>query len=549
MRVFNPDFLYGLSVSFIGVTGVIFPLLISPYIDRTRNIKRAILVVNLLGLLGNLLYALPFSPALPLIGQLLAGTTPAFSVIAMGEISRCYSSEKLTKKVSGLSLIYSIGTFTSIGLVFCFLYIDFDVGQLNINFANMPGFFLTLAFGVSTVLGFLLVNDVSKEHDLKLEERIKRSSCGSSLNRSSVMTTPDPSSNRSSPNLRDGDSAENINELDSSTLNISLGKQIPLIIEPIDGDLNLSEEERRFKVLREVGEPFFFDAADDEESLINKPSSRSSPLSKFSFPRIRKNGYEKLHTTDPDDVESNSTCSSIHSNDSNVTKCDTVRVTLKSIWKILRFKTTAILMGVTFMEAFVYSIIRTALPVLATNLLGWGKLELAVLSMVNKFLSVIVSGSVYFLTDYLHDFLLLCYGVGLSILALLALAVMQLVETNSTALIGLLFAVATLSISGVPLIITSTRSMLAKMVPTEIQSLSEAVRMSIFEASFVPAGFLVPLVTLNVTATAIILLLMMATTLTLTVRQMRVLTELKEDDDYWQDGVSSTTSSANDMTK
>jgi len=55
MRVSNPDFLYGLSVSFIGVTGVIFPLLISPYIDRTRNIKRAILVVNLLGLRGNLL--------------------------------------------------------------------------------------------------------------------------------------------------------------------------------------------------------------------------------------------------------------------------------------------------------------------------------------------------------------------------------------------------------------------------------------------------------------------------------------------------------------
>ena len=223
MRVSNPDFLYGLSVSFIGATGVIFPLLISPYIDRTRNIKRAIFVVNLLGLLGSLLYALPFSPALPLIGQLLAGTTPAFSVIAMGEISRCYSSEKLTKRVSGLSLIYSIGTFTSIGLVFCFLFVDFDVGQLNINFANMPGFFLALAFGVSTILGFLLVSDVSKEHDLKLEERIKRSSCGSSLNRS----TPDPSSNRSSPKLQDEGSTDNQKEL-----NISLGKEIPLIIEP-----------------------------------------------------------------------------------------------------------------------------------------------------------------------------------------------------------------------------------------------------------------------------------------------------------------------------
>ena len=33
MKVDNPDFLYGVSVSLIGVTGVIFPLLISPYID------------------------------------------------------------------------------------------------------------------------------------------------------------------------------------------------------------------------------------------------------------------------------------------------------------------------------------------------------------------------------------------------------------------------------------------------------------------------------------------------------------------------------------
>lgn len=330
-----------------------------------------------------------------------------------------------------------------------------------------------------------------------------------------------------------------------------------MIIEPIDANLNLSEEERRFKVIREVGEPFYFDAgADKDEPLrISEPDNRSSQTSKFSFPRIRKNGYEKLNTTDPDDLESNSTCSSIHSNSNSniaddVTKCDTVRITIKSIWRILRYKTTAILMAVTFMEAFVYSIIRTALPILATKFLGWGKLELAVLSMVNKFLSVIVSGSVYFLTDYLHDFLLLCYGVMLSILALLALAVMQLVETNSTALIGLLFAVAALSISGVPLIITSTRSMLAKTVPTEIQSLSEAVRMSIFEASFVPAGFLVPLVTLNVTATAIILIFMMAATLTITVRQTRLLTELKEDDAYWQDGiVSSTTSSENDEAK
>lgn len=692
LRVSNPDFLYGLSVSFMGATGVVFPLLISPYIDRTRNIKVAVTVVNLLGLLGNLLYALPFSPALPLIGQLLAGTTPAFGVIAMGEISRCYSSTKLTKKVSGLSLVYSIGTFTSIGLVFCFLYVDFDIGALNINYANMPGLFLTLGFTVSTVLAFFLVSDVSKDFDMKLEDRINRSSCASSVKRVSTADdrTPDDTdnSNRSSPGHFDngGDSSTNINR--------GFGKQIPLIIEPTastpndcnDGDLNslsemerrfktanndnnsdidngeidnseiningdgeadfsLSEEERRFKVIRDVGQPYFFNMSDDGSDLsyeeraetsltthssptspkimgrqsfqqqitgsdvntshndIETPPKTKSPFQKlrknfnlqqhqqqqnpldldsvtqshvqqqqntFSFPRMNssnnsvnsighsnststvktkkkrqtKGGYERLLTCDPADLESGS--SSATSSLSDVTridkmtssatssKCDTIRVTFKSIGKILRHRTTAVLMAVTFMEAFVYSIIVTTLPVLATKFLGWGKLELALLSMVNKFLSVIISGSVYFLTDYLHDFLLLCYGICLSILALLTLAVLHLIDANTTALIGLFFAVATLSIAGVPLIITSTRSMLAKIVPTEIQSLAEAVRMSIFEASFVPAGFLVPLVTMNVSATALILLMMMGCVLVISIRQMKVLVELKEDDDYWQ---------------
>ena len=176
MRVSNPDLFYGMSVSFIGITGVIFPLLISPYLDQTRNIKQAIFLVNILGFIGNLLYALPFSPALPLIGQLLAGTTPAFGVIAMGEISRCYSSSKLTKKVSALSLIYSVGTFTSIGLVFCFLYVDFYLGQWHITYANMPGITMCILFFISGILAPLLVTDISKEFDCKLEKRMRRSS-------------------------------------------------------------------------------------------------------------------------------------------------------------------------------------------------------------------------------------------------------------------------------------------------------------------------------------------------------------------------------------
>lgn len=514
MKVANPDVLYGLSVSFIGATGVIFPLVISPIIDRTRSIKKAVLVINILGLFGNLLYALPFSPALPLIGQLLAGTTPAFSVIAMGEISRAYTSEKLTKRISALSLIYSVGTFTSIGLVFTFLYVNFNIGAWNINFANMPGLFLTIAFLFSAILSQILVSDVSKEFDIKLEERIKRSSCASTP---SSLSSPPPTvssegehSNMSTPALSE--------------------EFIPQIIEPIDEASVVGVDDEDFQqVVRDVGEPFYFNVNNNNNHPDNNNTETEDGVkdgSKYLFPPFKANGYSKVSQADTESTTSTSRRAEVKK---------AAKITVQSIWKILRYRTTFLLMAITFLEAFIYSIIVTSLPVLATKLLGWGKVELALLSMINKFLSVIVSGIVFFLTDHLEDFLLLIYGTFSSLLALLSLAVLQWVETNTVATTIMFFVIASFAISGVPMIITSTRSMLAKMVPTEIQSLTEAVRMSVFEASFVPAGFLVPVVILNVPVTAIFLFLVLLGVILFAVNDMQTLVELKEIDEYWQD--------------
>ena len=73
--------------------------------------------------------------------------------------------------------------------------------------------------------------------------------------------------------------------------------------------------------------------------------------------------------------------------------------------------------------------------------------------------------------------------------------------------------------AGIPLIITSTRSMLAKLVPNEVQSFGKAVRMGVFEAAFIPAGFLVPLVTMNLTVFSIGLMLVSLVIVALAVRE------------------------------
>ena len=214
---------------------------------------------------------------------------------------------------------------------------------------------------------------------------------------------------------------------------------------------------------------------------------------------------------------------------------NTEKGTIKSAMKILSSRSTALLLLITFVEAFIYSIVVTSLPVLATRFLGWGKFELTLLSLTNKSLSVLISASVYYLTDYFGDFLLLIYGIEFSLMALLTLSVLQMVHAVKIASTVLLFFVAASSIAGIPLIITSTRSMLAKLVPSEVQSLSEAVRMSVFEASFVPAGFLVPLVTMNLPFFSIGLLLVSLFVITLAVRERYTLVQPCEQDLYWQD--------------
>ena len=526
MKVENPDLLYGLSVSLIGASGVVFPLFISPYVDRTKNIHRAIMLINITGIIGNLMYGLPFSPVIVLLGQFFAGTTPAFGVLAMGETSRTYSPEILTKKISVLSLIYSVGTFTSIGLVFVFLYIDFWIGWWHINFAVMPGLFMAFAFVVSMLLSFILVTDVSKEYDLKLEERIKRSSCASTpLFPRSEDGSPEPSdSNRCSPKLNDSK--------DGKSKFI-----IPKIIEP-ENCMSPPLDDAN-------GQNISKDGPSNDLNTNGHSGAGSSLLATkhFGLPVVHDQDKDiEEDTLDADQYSESSTLLSA----AKALKSETygaAKDTVRSVIKILRYRTTALLMFVTFVEAFIYSLVVTSLPVLATKYLNWGKVELALLSMVNKFLSVLISGSVYFLTDYFEDFLLLIYGIEFSLMALLSLSVLELVEGVRIATTILLFLVATLAIAGIPLIITSTRSMLAKLVPSEVQSLTEAVRMSVFEASFVPSGFLVPLVTLNLPATVVGLLIISLIVVTLAILEKNALVHPREEDEYWHPETTSSRSS------
>ena len=55
------------------------------------------------------------------------------------------------------------------------------------------------------------------------------------------------------------------------------------------GDFSLSEEERRFKVIRDVGQPYFFNLSDDGSDLSGEEKAETSLTSSPAFQNSRGN--------------------------------------------------------------------------------------------------------------------------------------------------------------------------------------------------------------------------------------------------------------------
>ena len=109
------------------------------------------------------------------------------------------------------------------------------------------------------------------------------------------------------------------------------------------------------------------------------------------------------------------------------------------------------------------------------------------------------------LSKFTEDVYLLISTLVQLFVALILMAVIPIVEDNSTIVSFLLYATTLLTLmSGTGFHIMS-RSMLAKFVPENIQTVSEAIRNSLFELSYVMAGLCIELSDMYMTTSLLVL--------------------------------------------
>ena len=159
----NPEIWLGLIIGSYFVTSLIGCLNLTRYTDRTRNVKKTLVICSSFVAFASFIYAIPSYAFVLLIARLIQGFADSLMAIIQGEIIRCYENTEQTKKLSIITVLY-FGAFMG-GPVFATIFsgVDFTIFDARFKVYNFP--FLMVGFlWISFVLvAMFFVTDLSKE--------------------------------------------------------------------------------------------------------------------------------------------------------------------------------------------------------------------------------------------------------------------------------------------------------------------------------------------------------------------------------------------------
>ena len=170
LKIFHVDYWYlGLVLSAYNMVGIFSTVLVGRLADSTRRIRLTGFIWNLTEIAGNIIYALHFHVAFPLIGRMVAGFGEGYISAMWGEIARVTTKEQRTRYFAILKGSNLFGA--AIGPAFnLFLKeFNFNIGEWHIDFRTSPGFFMGIVWVLVTFIMLQFVYDLSTEMGKKTE--------------------------------------------------------------------------------------------------------------------------------------------------------------------------------------------------------------------------------------------------------------------------------------------------------------------------------------------------------------------------------------------
>ncbi|CAB4006102.1 major facilitator superfamily domain-containing 8-like [Paramuricea clavata] len=164
LKIFNADYWYlGLVLSAYNMIGIISTLLVGHLADSTGQIRFMGFLWNIAEIAGNLIYALHFHVAFPLIGRMISGFGEGYISAMWGEIARITTEEQRTRYFAILKGANLLGTAIGPALNLFLKEFDFYIGHWHIDFRTSSGFFMGIVWIAVTIVMLGMVFDLSAE--------------------------------------------------------------------------------------------------------------------------------------------------------------------------------------------------------------------------------------------------------------------------------------------------------------------------------------------------------------------------------------------------
>ena len=163
------------------VSMIISAVFIGKIFDRIRRTRLILSIVLALMTLGNVMYTIPISPYLLLIGRLLSGLGGCLRPIIVSELTRSFTPDEIISQMSAISCAFIIGFTVGPCINFAFVKADFWLFGVHIKYANGASLVATFLYMFAFFICLFFVSDLSRKFDLKealiYQKRIRKKFC------------------------------------------------------------------------------------------------------------------------------------------------------------------------------------------------------------------------------------------------------------------------------------------------------------------------------------------------------------------------------------
>ena len=163
----SPDLIYSFVTGIRFLPVLMFTFIVSDLHDKYRKTRLILIIINFITIIGGILYIIDSSYYFPIIGSFLSGFRYLARTIAVGEMSRSYTPTDITYKIPVLQFGYILGAFPAAIVTYVMKDIKFKIGPFLIDYSNILGVLMVVAFSLIQILTVIFVHHLSQEYDLE----------------------------------------------------------------------------------------------------------------------------------------------------------------------------------------------------------------------------------------------------------------------------------------------------------------------------------------------------------------------------------------------